>query len=48
MGVENKLVYLQFQDDVLLQQAKVALSGAELMAAWGNVHAQLGGGFYQE
>ena len=48
VGVENKLVYLQFQDDVLLQQAKVALSGAELMAAWGNVHAQLGGGFYQE
>ncbi len=47
-GLDNKLAYLQKEDETLQQQARVVQSAGELITAWSNVHAQLGGGFYQE
>ncbi|MDO4249125.1 MAG: efflux transporter outer membrane subunit [Neisseria sp.] len=46
-GLEHKTLYYQKQDEVLQQQALVSAKHAEVLAAWSNLHAQLGGGFQE-
>lgn len=47
-GLENKLAYLQKQDEALQSAAQAVQAQSDLLAAWSNVHAQLGGGFQAE
>ena len=47
-GLENKADYLQKQDQVLQMKLQSVQSEADLLTAWSNVHAQLGGGFRAE
>lgn len=44
-GLENGLVPLQKQDEALQMQMQLAQVQADLLTAWSNVNAQLGGGF---
>lgn len=44
-GLENGLVPLQKQDEALQQQMQLTQSRADLLTAWSNVQARLGGGF---
>lgn len=47
-GLDSKLTYLQKQDASLQQQQQTAKIQADLLTAWSNLHAQLGGGFKAE
>lgn len=47
-GLDNKLAYLQKQDEALQLQMQAVQARSDLLSAWSNVHAQLGGGFQAE
>ncbi len=47
-GLDNKLVYLQKQDEALQLKMQAVQTQGDWLAAWSNVHAQLGGGFQAE
>lgn len=47
-GLDNKLVYLQKQDEALQLKMQALQAQGDLLAAWSNLHAQLGGGFQAE
>ncbi|MDO5640578.1 MAG: efflux transporter outer membrane subunit [Neisseria sp.] len=47
-GLENKLAYLQKQDEALQLKMQAAQAQGDLLTAWSNLHAQLGGGFRVE
>ncbi|MDO4641653.1 MAG: efflux transporter outer membrane subunit [Neisseria sp.] len=44
-GLENKMAYYQKQDGVLAQQSALSDKQMQVLVAWSNLHAQLGGGF---
>jgi hypothetical protein len=46
--IDNPLAYLQKQDEALQQAAQAVQVQSDFLAAWSNVHAQLGGGFKAE
>lgn len=47
-GLENKISYYKKKDEVLQHQAVIYAKQAEALAAWSNLHAQLGGGFKEK
>ena len=44
-GLENKMAYLQKNDELLQQQAVLSNQQSAALVAWSHLQAQLGGGF---